>query len=164
MQANTHLRCVLQTLTSSNLKKNFRKKNLKQAKKNATQAMLVHRQHTFTFDNCPVYILRERTICVSCTVMNLIEISTILPCMCIIQNFLHSFIVKSVTIAASNAALTNTCIHIIPCACRTLSLTRTLYHLHAQSSHGQSCLRVFVCVYVCELVLVYVILQFLFGL
>lgn len=25
--------------------------------------MLVHRQHTFTFDNCPVYILREDNMC-----------------------------------------------------------------------------------------------------
>lgn len=101
--------------------------------------MLVHRQHTFTFDNCPVYIFREDNMCqLYCNESNwnINDFAMYVHC----SKFFTLFIIKSVTIAASNAALTNTCIHIIPCACRTLSLTRTLCHLHAQSSHGQSCL------------------------
>lgn len=97
--------------------------------------------HSITFP----FTFAGTTIVVSYSVMNLIEISKTLHVYAHYSKFSTLFfIVKSVTIWASNAALTNTCIHIIPCACRALSLTRTLYHLHEQNSHGQS-----VCVCMC---------------
>lgn len=133
--------CVL---TSSNLKK-FSQEKLKASKKAGcchTSNADTHRQQ-----HAHIHIQKlsrlHATICVSYIAMNLIEISAILHVFVHYSKFLLFFFLywcKCDNCAFEcGGTLTNTCIHIIPCACRALSLTRTFYHLHAQSSQGRNC-------------------------